>query len=158
MSTSPGDCGRPGLSRVVLDTNVWLDWLVFDDRSIAPLKAAVAGGRIEIYIDGPCLAELERVLGYPLLGLPLDAATQAAHRAACLGIARVLHERARMTAGGARAPLPVCSDPDDQKFLELARDCAAHALLTKDRALLALSRRKSRPTLFQIVTPQAYTL
>ena len=28
--------------RLVLDTNVWLDWLVFDDPALAPLKDAVA--------------------------------------------------------------------------------------------------------------------
>ena len=30
--------------RLVLDTNVWIDWLVFDDPSIAPLKAAQQSG------------------------------------------------------------------------------------------------------------------
>ena len=49
--------------RLVLDTNVWLDWLAFDDPGVAPLKAAVAEGRAEIYIDeiidscSPALAE-----------------------------------------------------------------------------------------------------
>jgi hypothetical protein len=32
--------------------------------------------------------------------------------------------------------LPVCSDRDDQKFLELARDAGAAILVTKDKALL----------------------
>ena len=34
--------------RVVLDTNVWLDWLVFDDPTIAPIKAAVATERARL--------------------------------------------------------------------------------------------------------------
>ena len=29
-----------GHVRLVLDTNIWLDWLVFDDASAAPLRAA----------------------------------------------------------------------------------------------------------------------
>jgi predicted nucleic acid-binding protein len=37
--------------RLVLDTNIWLDWLVFDDAGIAPLKAAAAAARTEIFID-----------------------------------------------------------------------------------------------------------
>ena len=49
--------------------------------------------------------------------------------------------------------LPKCSDPDDQKFLELARDCGADYLVTKDKALLALARRKTRPAPCRIVTP-----
>ena len=52
--------------RVVLDTNVWLDWLVFDDPTIAPIKAAVATERAEVFIDAACEAELERALGYDL--------------------------------------------------------------------------------------------
>ena len=47
-------------------------------------------------------------------------------------------------------------DPDDQKFLELADECAADFLVTKDRALLDLGRRKSRPLSFRIVTPKEF--
>ena len=50
-------------------------------------------------------------------------------------------------------PLPKCRDPDDQKFLELARDCGADYLVTKDKALLVLARRKTRPAPCCIVTP-----
>ena len=57
---------------VVLDTNVWLDWLVFADSTIAPLKAAHASGRLSIVRDAAGEAELERVLDYkaikPLVG------------------------------------------------------------------------------------------
>lgn len=34
---------RGGL-RLVLDTNVWLDWLAFGDPSVAAIKSAVAAG------------------------------------------------------------------------------------------------------------------
>ena len=37
--------------RLVLDTNIWLDWLMFDDPAVAPVKAAVAAGRAEIVMD-----------------------------------------------------------------------------------------------------------
>jgi predicted nucleic acid-binding protein len=52
--------------------------------------------------------------------------------------------------------LPVCRDPEDQKFLELANDCAAHFLVTRDRALLVLGRRKVQPLSFRIVTPEEF--
>ena len=52
--------------RLVLDTNVWLDWLVFDDPSVAAIKAAVAENRAEVFIDAACEAEFERALGYDL--------------------------------------------------------------------------------------------
>ena len=50
--------------------------------------------------------------------------------------------------------LPRCADPDDQKFLELARDCRADLLLTKDGDLLALATRKVRALPFLIVNPR----
>ncbi len=55
-----------------------------------------------------------------------------------------------------RFKLPRCRDPDDQKFLEVARDARAHLLVSKDKALLELvrGRRKSLP--FRILTPAGY--
>ena len=137
--------------RLVLDTNVWLDWLVFDDAGIAPLKAAAAAARAEIFIDDACAAELAAVLGYPLRKEILDATAQAACMAECTRVAR--------SAGAAadrRDALPVCGDPDDQKFLELARACNADFLVTKDRELLVLARRKIRRAPFGIVTPAQF--
>ncbi|MDP3138558.1 MAG: PIN domain-containing protein, partial [Burkholderiaceae bacterium] len=40
--------------RLVLDTNIWLDWLVFNDPGIAPIRAAVEAGGAEIYISEAC--------------------------------------------------------------------------------------------------------
>lgn len=51
----------------------------------------------------------------------------------------------------------MCKDPDDQKFLELARDCRAGWLVTKDRGLLVFARRKYQPLPFRIVTPQQFS-
>ena len=68
--------------RVVLDTNVWLDWLVFNDASVVALKAAQAAQRIEIVRDQPGELELERVLEYkaikPLAGASNHASTTQA--------------------------------------------------------------------------------
>jgi putative PIN family toxin of toxin-antitoxin system len=137
--------------RLVLDTNIWLDWLVFDDPGIAPIKAAAGSGKAEIFIGPACEQELVRVLAYPLGKKTLDAAMQAACLAECRRIART-------DEGGGTAdeenPLPVCRDPNDQKFLELARACRADFLVTKDLALLELARRKIRRAPFRIVTPQ----
>ncbi len=141
--------------RVALDTNVWLDWLVFDDPLIQPLKAAVAAGRADIVIDDPCEDELIRVLAYPVRKVVPEAAVQTARLAEC----RRLTAGFRIQDAGfsdpdpARAPLPVCSDPDDQKFLELARNAGVDCLVTKDRALLVLARHKRLPPPFRILTP-----
>ena len=49
--------------------------------------------------------------------------------------------------------LPRCKDRDDQKFLELARDGSADWLVTSDKALLKLARRRKLAHLFRILTP-----
>lgn len=132
--------------RLVLDTHVWLDWLAFDDPSVAPLKKAVAEERAEIYMDAACEAELERVLGYPIAKKVPEKALQDARLATARRIART---PAHQLSEAERVSLPRCSDRDDQKFLELALAARAHVLVTKDRALLELGRR----TPFRIVPP-----
>lgn len=136
--------------RLVLDTNVVLDLLVFADPRVAPLAAALADGRAECFVDAAGLVELERVLAYPALRLTPDAA--AAVLAAFTALAR------RIESVPETAVLPRCRDPDDQKFLELAVGIGADALLTRDRALLELATRIRRvsPAL-QIVSPDTWS-
>jgi len=130
--------------RVVLDTQVWLDWLVFDDPSVGPLREAQAAGRIEIVIDDACEAELMRVLSYDLGRFTLGPGEQAQCIARCRSVTR-------RVAVAAAEGLPKCRDPDDQKFLELASGAGASLLVSKDQAVLALSRRA---TDFRIVMPE----
>jgi predicted nucleic acid-binding protein len=52
--------------------------------------------------------------------------------------------------------LPACSDKDDQKFLEIARDTQVEALITKDKALLKLARKMKHAGMFRIETPEQY--
>jgi uncharacterized protein len=136
--------------RLVLDTHVWLDWLVFDDPGIARIRNAVGLKRAEIFIDAVCEAELARVLAYDLHKRKLDAAAQAACIAQCR---RLSHRIDATLPESQRAGLPRCRDPDDQKFLEAALVARADFLITKDRALLHLARRRARSLPFRIVTP-----
>lgn len=134
----------------MLDTNVWLDWLVFDDPGIVPIRNAVGTGRVELYVDAVCEAELVEVLGRGFAKRTLDARAQAA----CLETCRRLAKRIDAAAPAAeRAALPACSDPDDQKFLEAALAAGASFLVTKDRALLALATRKRSRLPFRILAP-----
>jgi uncharacterized protein len=135
--------------RLVLDTNVWLDWLAFGDPSVAAIKAAVAEGRAEVFIDSECEAELERALGYDLgRKFTLHATAQAGCLAECRRVVRRIDKPATEAE---RAQLPTCRDPDDQKFMEAALAAGAHFLVTKDRRLLELARGTAR---FGIVPPE----
>ena len=135
---------RSDSTRLVLDTNVWLDWLVFDDPAIAPIRAAVAANRAEVFIDAACEAELERALGYDLGKRSVDIP-------ACLAECRRLAKRMETVLTQAEhARLPRCRDKDDQKFLEAALAARAEFLVTKDKALLKL------PAPFRILTPEGF--
>ena len=139
--------------RIVLDTNAWLDLLLFEDPGADTLRAALHNGDISAVVNEACRAEWQRVLQYPQLQLDQDRGTrlsQAFDALACLlpGAALVREP----------APLPRCADRDDQKFVQLAFDSGARWLVSRDREVLALGRRTARAGWFEIVTPQAWSL
>ena len=134
--------------RAVLDTNIVIDLLHFADPQTLPLRQAIASGTLHCFTDHPCLAELQRVSGYPQFGL--DEAAQA-----------LLLNRYRSFVtdcereDGEDYPLPRCRDADDQKFLILGMRCRADLLITRDRLLLQVARQRRRPLPFVIVTASA---
>lgn len=133
---------------IVLDTNVCLDLFVFHDPRWASLLAALESGEVTAVTRADCRDEYRAVLHYP--HLPLDEGTRAQAAARFDALIRV-------EAPGTRAlRLPVCTDRDDQKFLEIARDAGAAILVTKDKALLKLARRTARENLFRIMPPDAW--
>ncbi len=141
----------------MLDTNIWLDWLVFGDTGVAQIRQLQEAGHVEILTDAVCEAELARVLAYPFAKGSLDAAAQAAALAQCR---RPTTRIDATLPPPERARLPQCRDPDDQKFLELAFAGNADVLVTKDRALLDIARRRKRQVgrtvTFRILTPQEF--
>jgi putative PIN family toxin of toxin-antitoxin system len=135
--------------RIVIDTNVCLDLFVFHDPRWAQLLAALEAGELEAVTRADCRAEYLIVLNYPHLPLDDEKRAQAAERFDAL---------IKVVAPDQKAiRLPVCTDKDDQKFLEVARDASAHVLITKDKALLKLARRAAREGLFHILSPEAWT-
>jgi putative PIN family toxin of toxin-antitoxin system len=134
--------------RIVLDTNVCLDLFVFRDPRWASLLAALDSGAIEAVTRADCRDEYLIVLHYP--HLPLDESTRPEAAVRFDALIRVVAPDSRAIR------LPVCTDRDDQKFLEIARDAGAAILVTKDKALLKLARRAARDGLFRIMTPEAW--
>ena len=138
--------------RIVLDTNVCLDLLLFRDPHCAALHAALQCGAVQAVTRDDCRAEWQRVLHYPQL--PIDEATRAALRAAFDALVCLLPP----APSDDDARLPRCADPDDQKFLELARAARASWLLSKDRELLRLDRRSRAAGLCPILQPRDWSL
>lgn len=138
------DASIPGL--IVLDTNVWLDCLVFDDREAKPLRAAL-GPRLQAVASPRMRAELQAVLGRAPI-----AANQPAAEMALASFDSLVH----LVADEAPATPLRCSDPADQMFLDLACAVGARWLLSRDRALLKLARRADRLHGIAILTPAAF--
>ena len=136
------DVQERGGQQFVLDTNIALDLWVFDEPAVEPLRQALAAGAVW-WATTVMRDELARVLAYPHL-----AARQAASGITASDVL------ARWDAAVTLCPVPpkarfVCTDADDQKFIDLA---AAQApvppgsgqpvvLVSKDKAVLRLRKR-----------------
>jgi putative PIN family toxin of toxin-antitoxin system len=134
--------------RIVIDTNVCLDLFVFHDPRWASLLAAIESGAVEAVTREDCRAEYLVVLHYA--HLPLDEGSRPRSAARFDSLIKVVAPEPKLVR------LPVCTDKDDQKFLEVARDAAADTLITKDKALLKLARKTAQAGLFRIMLPEAW--
>jgi len=137
--------------RLVLDTNIVMDMLHFADRRAQPLRAAIDCGAVQCFTDTPCLAELERVTGYPEFGL--DSAARQRLMEMYRQFVTVCD-----ASGEEDYLLPRCRDADDQKFLILGARCGAEVLVTRDKLLLKLARHRHKPPPYAIVTAEAACL
>jgi predicted nucleic acid-binding protein len=145
--SASGEPPLTSLPALVLDTNVVLDWLLFDEPAVAGLAAAVTRGRVQWLASAAMREELAHVLGRGL---------GARRQADPLRLLGVWDAFARPAAAAATHPMR-CSDPDDQKFLDLAFASGARWLVSRDRALLRLGRRAAGLGL-AIVTPELWRL
>ena len=134
--------------RIVLDTNVCLDLFVFHDPRWALLLAAIESGAVQAITRADCRMEYLVVLNYR--HMPLDEASRAISAARFDALVKLV------APDTSSVRLPLCSDKDDQKFLELARDAGATILITKDKALLKLARKTAQAGMFKIILPEVW--
>ena len=124
--------GQCAVSRLaVLDTNVVLSALLFEEGQLAWLRHAWQGGLCRPVGSSATIGELSRVLGYPKFQL------SGQERMELLGD-YLPHVELLPEPPPAPAPL-VCRDSHDQKFLDLAAASRADLLITGDDDLLALA-------------------
>ena len=124
---------RPAAALLVLDTNVVLDLFYFQDRRCDLLRAALADGRCQWIASAAMRDEIEHVMARGLRGAwPGDAST----------VADAWARWATMVDADGQPPPSAmrCTDADDQKFIDLALQVGASALLSADRAVLRLAR------------------
>ena len=122
---------------VVLDTNIVLDVFVFSDSAAVPLRQALAAGALEWLATQAMRDELARVLAYPKIATRLNF-----YKLEVDDVLTAFDQHARLVEVPPKCSLN-CSDPDDQKFIDLA---VAHQalLLSKDRAVISMAKRLLR--------------
>lgn len=149
MATYPLEAPLPHGLPVILDTNVVLSLWMFEDPALVRLRTAIEDGSLQPFTREDCLIELSRVLAYSQFKQPPDRQLDiaAGYRARCVQIEAAEHPACE---------LPNCLDRDDQKFLEVARDSGAQALLSRDKLVLKLGRRPVIASRFAILTPERF--
>jgi len=144
LSTQPQEA-----EQVVLDTNVLLDLLVFDDVRSQGLHQSLLARQLQALTTAAMLDELADVLSRPSFARRKVVAPAVLAQAR--GLCRVVQSIAPGTVGA-----PRCADPDDQMFIDLAWTWPARWLFSRDRALLDLARAAGVRGL-GVMTPAAWS-
>jgi putative PIN family toxin of toxin-antitoxin system len=130
--------------RVVLDTNAVLSALLFRRGRLALLRDAWHQQRCVPLVSQVTAAELLRVLKYPKFRLSGDE--QQELLADLLPFCVVVRLPAKLPE------LPLCRDPNDMPFLQLAAAGKASYLVSGDQDLLAVTGKLS----FRVITPSEF--
>lgn len=123
-------------TRYILDTNIWLDWLVFQNDTLDELKAVHANGGFHIIYTSDMLEEFADVISRAQFKLSVEQ--QVSMLAQLTALAQKVETR--------ETPLNTirCKDKDDQIFIDTALSYQVDWLLSKDNHLLALRNRASK--------------
>lgn len=148
---SASEDGVPAVTQWILDTNIWLDWFVFeqtDDSPVAQLKGYIeqsVDSQQRIVMTQAMWDEWVDVLARPQFAI--DAQRQA----------QILAQTRALVQWVETPPTPLhrirCTDRDDQVFIDVALACRVDWLISKDRHLLRLHNR-ARQWGVRVVTPQ----
>jgi uncharacterized protein len=151
MSLPATPNGVSAAPAVVLDTNAVLDWLVFRHPSCVHWADRLESRSVRWLTSTAMRDELRHVLarGVAVAWTPDPRALWATWDRHATAV----------------EPLPLagpatrmrCTDPDDQKFIDLALAHGARWLVSRDKAVLKLGRRV-RPLGLQVVTPEDWVV
>jgi predicted nucleic acid-binding protein len=136
---------------IVIDSQSLFDWMVFRNPVTARWDEALEGPEWEWVFTSELRAEFDFVAAkgfgerWPI-DARLLAATWARH-------ARLV-ETPAPPAATARLH---CTDPDDQKFIDLAISARVHTLVTRDKALLRLARKALERHGVRVCRPETWS-
>lgn len=130
------DYTGPAPRPAVLDTNVVLDLLVFDDPLVQPIRHLLEQGQLCWIADEAQRIELGRVLTYSKV-----APRVAFYEKTVEGVLAAFDAAVQYVPAAPKVRF-TCTDPDDQHFLDLAAQHRA-LLISKDKAVLKQRKRLS---------------
>jgi len=136
---------------IVIDSQSLFDWMVFRNPVCAGWNAALTSQEWEWIFTSEMKAEFDFVAAKGFGDRwPLDVASVASMWS--------LHGHRVETppAPGAAARL-LCTDADDQKFIDLGIAVRAHTLVTRDKALLRLARKALVRHGLRVCRPEAWS-
>ena len=136
---------------IVVDTQSLFDWMVFRNRVCSGWEAALSGMDWEWIFTSEMRAEFDFVAAKGFgARWPVDAAALTSTWA------RLGREVETPPAPGTAGRLH-CTDPDDQKFIDLAIAARVDALVTRDKALLRLARKALERHGVRVCRPEAWS-
>jgi putative PIN family toxin of toxin-antitoxin system len=135
---------KPNTVRAVLDTNIVVSALLFAHGKLAPIRLAWQADAFAPLASAATTEELIRVLSYSKFKLAAE------DRDELLGDYLPYCTTVRMPAKAPKVPL--CRDPWDLPFLQLAAYAKADYLVSGDRDLLNIRAK----TPYSIVTAEAF--
>jgi uncharacterized protein len=142
----------------VLDTNVVIDWLVFDHPYLEPFRELVSAGQVRVLRHPMVAAEFARVLAYPALKLCVERRTNLLERYRVQTFEVEILEQFALDDWKLPAGFPSCRDRDDDLFLAFAYHARAAALVTRDKVLLKMRKKVRKFGVVIMDVPQLMTL
>lgn len=138
-----------GSLRAVIDTNVLISALLFRNGRLRNLRQAWQAGQFQPIVSAATSSELVRVLHYKKFKLDASEIQEAL----ALYIPYVETHVIKASAKSLKQ-VPICRDPKDQMFLNLAQSAQADFLISGDEDLLSLDDPAMKQLCFRVVTPQ----
>jgi putative PIN family toxin of toxin-antitoxin system len=135
---------------VILDTNTWLDWLLFDDNTVAAIRQRYTDKTIRLIATLRMRDELALVIARPQFQKLFTETRQPDWLMAEFDslVELVPAPPALFLKDALPHPL-ICKDPDDQIFIDLALSSSPCILVSKDKMVLAVAKRLKKWLLAQ---------
>jgi putative PIN family toxin of toxin-antitoxin system len=121
---------------VVLDTNILLDVLVFDDSRAHPLRAALIAGDLDAVATEKTLSEFLDVIGREQFSLSQEKQNEIISQ--WQSWASLINDDVLDVAPWK------CKDRDDQVFINLAYTLKPAMLISKDKLVLKIAKRAQK--------------